>query len=141
MASRWVWYLGGTMMFTAACVATSLPDPRDIYVPGAAENLSITNSEIARRIRLSPDLKGKDETVVKAAIDDALEQQQRLRGKEGAAAIMKDYRRGGAVETVFSPLESDSFLSQLALHPYTLVPGAGAPGAGLPTGMQADYRR
>ena len=73
--------------------ATSLPDPRDVYVPGADENLSITNSEIARRIRLSPELKGKPESEITAAIENALANQAMLRNKDGAAAIMKDYRR------------------------------------------------
>ena len=63
-----------------------LRDPRDVYVPGADENLSITNSEIARRIRKSPLLRGKPESEISAAIEEALEQQRQLRSKDGAAA-------------------------------------------------------
>ena len=140
---RWVWYVGGTMMFTAVCVATSLPDPRDVYVPGADENLSITNSEIARRIRKSPLLRGKPESEISAAIEEALEQQRQLRSKDGAAAVMNDYRRGGAVETVMSPLEPERRpgIARVAMHPYTIVPGGGLnPGAAMPSGAQADYR-
>ena len=140
---RWVWYVGGTMMFTAVCVATSLPDPRDVYVPGADENLSITNSEIARRIRKSPLLQGKPESEISAAIEEALEQQRQLRSKDGAAAAMNDYRRGGAVETVMSPLEPERRpgIARVAMHPYTVVPGGGLnPGAAMPSGAQADYR-
>ena len=62
-------------------------------VPGADENLSITNSEIARRIRLSPELRDKPESVITAAIEEALESQRRLRMRDDAEAKMRDYRR------------------------------------------------
>jgi hypothetical protein len=74
-----IWYLGLVITFAAMCVSFTVPDPADIYVPGADENLSITNSEIARRIRLSPDLKGKSEQEVANVVQEALEEQARLR--------------------------------------------------------------
>ena len=52
-----IWYLGIAMLGAAAATSVSLPDPRNVYVPGADENLSISNTEVARRIRESPDLK------------------------------------------------------------------------------------
>ena len=146
-------------------------------VPGADENLSITNSEIARRLRLSPELRDKPESVITDAIEEALESQRRLRMRDDAEAKMRDYRRvrarrqidnhdtprscnlrsqhhvgleicpsvltesctllqGGAVETVLSPLEPENggVLAQLALHPYTIIPG-------MQGSMQADYRK
>eukprot|EP01043_Picozoa_sp_COSAG02_P005202 COSAG02_NODE_140_length_34374_cov_913.416443_5_plen_99_part_00 len=44
--------------------------------------------------------------------------------------------QGGAVETVLSPLEPENggTLAQLALHPYTIIPG-------MQGSMQADYRK
>lgn len=74
-------------------------------MPGADENLSISNSEIARRIRLSPDLQGKHESVIAQHVAEALAEQHRRKLTDPAAqAKMADYRRSGASETTMSPL-------------------------------------
>ena len=57
ISEKSIWYLGIAMLGAAAATSVSLPDPRNVYVPGADENLSISNTEVARRIRESPDLK------------------------------------------------------------------------------------
>ena len=87
-------------------------------VSGADENLSITNSEIARRIRLSPELRDKPESVITAAIEEALESQRNLRMKDGAEAKMRDYRRVRSRTMIPSPrtrARSMMSLSQFAL--------------------------
>jgi hypothetical protein len=43
-----------------AYLASTIPDPRDVYVPGAEENLKISPEEARRRLHLSPHLCGPD---------------------------------------------------------------------------------
>ena len=100
VSEKTIWYVGLVITGIAVLVSFTIPDPADIYVPGADENLSISNGEIARRIRLSPDLKGKPEHEIAAAVEEALAAQRRAKATDpDADSKMADYRRAGASET------------------------------------------
>ena len=135
MPEKTIWYVGLVITGIAVLVSFTIPDPADIYVPGADENLSISNGEIARRIRLSPDLKGKPEHEIAAAVEEALAAQRRAKATDpDAEAKMADYRRAGASETTMSPLaRAPRRIRAAAMHPYALLPG-------MAESRQADYR-
>ena len=63
ISEKSIWYLGIAMLGLAAATSVSLPDPRNVYVPGADENLSISNTEVARRVRASPELRVRSPTL------------------------------------------------------------------------------
>ena len=54
-----IWYFGIALSGVTAYLAVTIPEPRDVFVPGADENAQLDRAEMRRRLLLSPHVKDK----------------------------------------------------------------------------------